>query len=64
MSRGVAVVIAAPGKPALTLSLGRPTVGKQPPSAGADWDAHFAWLKAQPSLATNPVDDLRAEERR
>ena len=62
--RGVAVVIAAPGQPAVTLSLGRPAAGKRSPAAGGDWDAHFAWLKAQPRLATNPVDDLRAEERR
>jgi hypothetical protein len=62
--RGVAVVIAAPGRPAVTLSLGRPVVGTRSPAAGADWDAHFAWLKAQPRLATNPVDALRAEERR
>lgn len=62
--RGVAVVIAAPGQPAVTLSLGRPRPGTQSRGAGVDWDAHFGWLKTQPRLATNPVDELRAEERR
>ena len=57
--RGVAVVIAAPGQPAVTLTLGRPGVGKRSPAAGGTGRA--AWLKAQPRLATNPVDDLRAE---
>jgi hypothetical protein len=62
--RGVAVVIAAPGQPAVTLALGRPRPGKSSQSAAGDWDAHFAWLKTQPEVTTNPVDDLRAEERR
>ena len=31
--------------------------------AGMDWDAHFTWLQTQPKPATNPVDDLHAEER-
>jgi antitoxin (DNA-binding transcriptional repressor) of toxin-antitoxin stability system len=62
--RGVAVVIAAPGQPAVTLSVGRPRPPKGSPNAGADWDAHFAWLKTQPKMTTNPVDDLRAAEQR
>ncbi|HEX7858870.1 MAG TPA: hypothetical protein VF773_00945 [Verrucomicrobiae bacterium] len=60
--RGVAVVISAPGQPAVTLSLGRPKAEQLP--ARLDWDAHFAWLKTQPKSATNPVDDLRADEQR
>ena len=62
--RGVAVVIAAPGPPPVTLSLGRPQRAKRSRGTGVDWDAHFAWLKTQPKLATNPVDELRGEERR
>ena len=62
--RGVAVVITAPGQPAVTLSLGRPQPAKRTKQVGKDWDAHFNWLKTQPKLATNPVDDLRAAERR
>jgi hypothetical protein len=62
--RGVAVVIAAPGHPPVTLSLGRPQPAKRSRRTGVDWDAHFAWLKTQPKHATNPVDELRAEERR
>lgn len=62
--RGVAVVITAPGQPAVTLSLGRPRPEKGSKETGPDWDAHFAWLKTQPRITTNPVDDLRAEERR
>jgi hypothetical protein len=62
--RGVAVVITAPGHPAVTLSLGRPQPAKRAKRTGMDWDEHFTWLKTQPKLATNPVDDLRAEEQR
>lgn len=63
--RGVAVVIAAAGQPAVTLSLGRPRPSPRNRRAGGmDWDEHFAWLRPQPKLATNPVDDLRADERR
>lgn len=62
--RGVAVVVIAAGQPAVTLALGRPQPAGRDRGAGVDWDAHFAWLKAQPQAATNPVDDLRAEERR
>lgn len=62
--RGVAVVVTASGQPAVTLSLGRPQPTRRNRGAGADWDAHFAWLKAQPHVATNPADDLRADERR
>jgi hypothetical protein len=29
-----------------------------------DWDEHFAWPKTQAALASNPVDDLRAQEQR
>jgi len=62
--RGVAVVIAGRGQPAVTLSLGRPQPSREKQSAGMDWDRHFTWLKTQPSCATNPVDDLRAQEGR
>ena len=62
--RGVAVVITAPGQPAVTLSLGRPTSEHPSGPASLDWDAHFAWLATQPKTATNPVDDLRAHEQR
>jgi hypothetical protein len=62
--RGVAVVITAPGQPAVTLSLGRPRPDERGKGSGPDWESHFAWLKTQPQLTTNPVDDLRAEERR
>jgi hypothetical protein len=62
--RGVAVVITAPGQPAVTLSLGRPQAGQASTRAGVDWDAHFAWLATQPTAETNPVDELRAQERR
>jgi hypothetical protein len=62
--RGVAVIITARGQPAVTLSLGRPQPAKRCRETGLDWDAHFAWLKTQPKLSTNPVDDLRSEERR
>jgi hypothetical protein len=62
--RGVAVVITASGQPAVTLCLGRPQPAPPNKGAGLDWDAHFAWLRTQPKLETNPVDDLRAEERR
>ena len=36
-----------------------PVSGKKP-----DWDAHFNWLKTQPQLEENPVDQLRREEDR
>lgn len=62
--RGVAVVITGAGQPAVTLALGRPRPAGRKGGVGVDWDAHFSWLSAQPRLATNPVDDLRAEERR
>jgi hypothetical protein len=62
--RGVAVVITAAGQPAVTLSRGRPQPAARNRGVGVDWDAHFAWLRAQPEAATNPVDDLRAAERR
>jgi hypothetical protein len=60
--RGVAVVITAPGQPAVTLSLGRPQARKE--GAAVDWDAHFEWLETQPGAETNPVDDLRKQEGR
>ena len=62
--RGVAVVITAPGQPAVTLSLGRPQTNQGRSPAGVDWDAHFAWLATQPKAETNPVDQLRAQEQR
>jgi hypothetical protein len=62
--RGVAVVITAPGQPAVTLSLGRPKPAQASTPTGVDWDVHFAWLKTQPKTATNPVDELRSLEQR
>ena len=62
--RGVAVVITAPGQPAVTLSRGRPQAGRGSTPARVDWDAHFAWLATQPKTETNPVDELRLQERR
>jgi hypothetical protein len=62
--RGVAVVITAPGEPAVTLSLGRPKPDHPGSPAGLDWDAHFAWLATQPRTDTNPVDELRSHEHR
>jgi len=62
--RGVAVVITAPGQPAVTLSLGRPHAGQSSAPTRVDWDEHFAWLKTQPKAETNPVDELRAREQR
>lgn len=62
--RGVAVIITAPGQPAVTLSLGRPDPALRHERTGVDWGAHFEWLKNQPNAGTNPVEDLRAEERR
>lgn len=61
---GVAVVITAPGQPAVTLSLGRPKPDNTSSLPGTDWDAHFAWLATQPKSETNPVDDLRRHEQR
>lgn len=62
--RGVAVVITAPGQPAVTLSVGRPQTVKGGASDKINWDAHFKWLASQPKTDTNPVDDLRALEQR
>jgi hypothetical protein len=42
--RGVALIVTAPGQPAVTLPLGRPEVGPGTSPDGVDWDAHFAWL--------------------
>jgi hypothetical protein len=62
--RGVAIVITAPGQPAVMLSLGRPNAGQGSAPAHVDWDAHFRWLAAQPKTEINPVDELRAREQR
>ncbi|MGZ8899648.1 MAG: hypothetical protein ACXW3Z_06095 [Limisphaerales bacterium] len=62
--RGVAVVITAPGQPAVTLSLGRPKPNHASTPASTEWDAHFAWLATQPKTETNPVDELRSHEQR
>jgi hypothetical protein len=59
--RGVPVVIVSADEPPLTLQVGRP---EELTKAKVDWDAHFAWLKKQPVLDTNPVDELRAAEGR
>jgi antitoxin (DNA-binding transcriptional repressor) of toxin-antitoxin stability system len=62
--RGIAVIITAPGKPAVTLSLARPKDQQAARRKPINWNVHFAWLKTQPESRTNPVDDLRAGEQR
>ena len=57
--QGNTVVIVSPEGPPLTLTAGRTT-----PDAGPDWDSHFEWLKGQPSIDANPVDELRRNEHR
>jgi hypothetical protein len=57
--RGDTVVIVSPQGPPLTLKSGRPGPPGQP-----DWESHFAWLKNQPLLEENPVDELRRGEGR
>ncbi|MBI2149006.1 MAG: hypothetical protein HYU27_00170 [Acidobacteria bacterium] len=57
--QGETVLILSPEGPPLTLTAGRPKR-----SADADWDSHFGWLKKQPVIETNPVDELRRTEKR
>ena len=58
---GTPIVIVSRHQPPLTLQAGRP----QPlPRAGLDWDEHFKWLKRQAVMESNPVDELRALEKR
>ncbi|MBI1872998.1 MAG: hypothetical protein HYS05_03800 [Acidobacteria bacterium] len=57
--QGDTVVIVSPKGPALTLIAGTPAR-----AARADWDSHFDWLKRQPIIDSNPVDELRQLERR
>ena len=52
--RGDTVVIVSPEGPALTLTVGRPKHGSKP-----DWKGHFDWLRKQPAIQINPVDELR-----
>ena len=59
--KGIPVVIRSKEGPPLTLQLGLP---KNPGRPRLDWDAHFKWLKRQPLVTVNPVDELRAQERR
>jgi len=59
--RGVPVVIVSASEPPLTLQVGRPA---ELASGRVDWDAHFAWLKKQPAVQANPVDELRARDGR
>ena len=57
--QGNTVVIVSAEGPPLTLKAGHPKREK-----GADWEQHFAWLKNQPQIATNPVDEIRRAESR
>lgn len=57
--RGDTVVIVSPAGPLLTLTAGPRRALEKP-----DWEAHFSWLKTQPLLDANPVDELRREEGR
>ena len=57
--QGDTVVIVSSEGPPLTLTLGRPKRGAKP-----DWNSHFEWLKKQPVIETNPVDELRKAEKR
>ena len=59
--KGIPVVIRSKDEPPLTLQLGLP---QEPPRSKADWNAHFEWLKRQPLVEANPVDELRAQESR
>jgi len=59
--KGIPVVIRSEKGPPLTLQLGLPKELARPRT---DWSAHFKWLKRQPLMESNPVDDLRALERR
>lgn len=62
--RGVAIVITAHGQPTVTLALGHPPKDEGGSGGANDWDAHFAWLKSQPCLESNPADELRRSEGR
>ena len=57
--RGDTVVIVSPEGPPLTLHVGRPKR-----ASGLDWNSHFDWLKRQPALDRNPVEELRAADDR
>ena len=57
--QGAIVVIVSSQGPPLTLKAGSP-IG----NGKADWAAHFDWLKRQPILSTNPIDDARKSEAR
>src|SRR5712692_9714384 len=57
--QGNTVVIVSPEGPALTLTARRPKHASKP-----DWNSHFRWLKEQPAISINPVDELRQSEKR
>lgn len=57
--QGETIVIVSAEGPPLTLRVGRPTR-----DAKLDWTSHFAWLKQQPTIEANPVDELRGAEDR
>jgi antitoxin (DNA-binding transcriptional repressor) of toxin-antitoxin stability system len=57
--QGDTVVIVSSEGPPLTLTAGRPKRGAVP-----DWKGHLEWLKKQPIVETNPVDELRKNDRR
>jgi hypothetical protein len=59
--RGIPVVIRSENGPPLTLQVGLPTEIARPRT---NWEDHFKWLRKQPLLKANPVDELRAEDGR
>ncbi len=59
--KGIPVVIVSASEAPLTLQVGRPA---EVTRGQMDWDAHFAWLKKQPPMQANPVDELRARDGR
>jgi hypothetical protein len=59
--RGIPVVIVSASEPPLTLQAGRPA---ETASRHVDWNAHFAWLKKQSAMQTNPMDELHARDKR
>ena len=56
---GDTVVIVSPDGPPVTMTAGKPRRAPAP-----DWDSHFDWLKRQPLIHFNPVDESRRQDRR
>ena len=57
--QGDTVVIVSAEGPPLTLTAGKPKAGDV-----TDWNSHFEWLKKQPVIEGNPVDELRRTDHR